>query len=88
MIPTVGGDRGEGSLYLAATRSPPENDFRIKMGSDLSHVNVLLTVQGQVTRQCHTSQYHEEKGEPKRGVEPASFRLPAERPTTRPSRLT
>ena len=30
----------------------------------------------------------EEKGEPKRGVEPASFRLPAERLTTRPSRLT
>ena len=32
--------------------------------------------------------YHEDKSEPKRGVEPASSRLPAERLTTRPSRLT
>ena len=31
---------------------------------------------------------NEEKGQPKRGVEPASFRYPAERLTTRPSRLT
>ena len=36
----------------------------------------------------HKSQFLKEKGEPKRGVEPASFRLPAERFTTRPSRLT
>ena len=30
----------------------------------------------------------EEKGEPKRGIEPGSFGLQAERLTTRPNRLT
>ena len=39
-----------------------------------------LTVQGRVTEtDVHKSQILEEKGEPKRGVEPASFRLAAER---------
>ena len=47
------------------------------MGSDGSHFNVSLIVQGKVTRQCPSITIVEEKGEPKREVEPASFRLPA-----------
>ena len=36
----------------------------------------------------HKPHFWGEKGEPKRGAEPASFRWPAERLTTRPNRLT
>ena len=60
----------------------------LRWASDVSHFNVSSIVQGKVTRQCPSITIFEEKGEPKRGVEPASFRLPAERLTTRPSRLT
>ena len=39
-------------------------------------------------RRCPLITHFEERGEPKRGVEYVSFRLPAERLTARPSRLT
>ena len=54
------------------------------MGSEESHFNVSFIGQSKVTSQCPQITIFEEKGEPKRGVEPASFRLPAERLTTRP----
>ena len=58
------------------------------MVSDVSRFTVSFIVQSKVTRQCPQITNVEEKGEPKRGNEPASFRLPAEHLTTRPSRLT
>ena len=92
MVPTVGRERGEGgSLYLTATLtvSHHQNDFRIKMGSAVSQFTVFINGAGQSHGDSvHKSQYHEENGEPKRGVEPESFRLAAERLTTRPRRLT
>ena len=54
----------------------------------MSHFNVS-EIPSKSRDSVHKSQYyHEEKVEPKRGVEPASSRFPAERLTTRPSRLT
>ena len=38
------------------------------MGSDVSHVNVSLSVPVKVTRQCPSTTMFEEKGEPKWGV--------------------
>ena len=63
------------------------------MGSDVSHFNISLIVQDKVTMardKCPYITFLEEKGEPKRGIEPASFHLPAERLTIGPivSRLT
>ena len=61
------------------------------MGDEMSHFTVSLIVQGMQSHQTVSiskSQDHEKKGEPKRGVEPASFRLPSERLTTRPIRFT
>ena len=42
------------------------------MGSDESHFNVSLTVRGKVKRRCPQTRTFEEKGEPKRGIEPKS----------------
>ena len=58
------------------------------MGSDESHFNVSLIVRDKVTRQCPQTTTFEEKGEPKPGIEPKSFRLPAYRLTARPNRLS
>ena len=60
----------------------------IKMGSDESHFNVSLIVMDKVTRQWPQTTTFEEKGEPKPGIEPRSFRLPAYRLTARPNRLS
>ena len=49
-----------------------QNDSCIKMGSDESHLNVLLIVVGKVTRQCPSITTFDKKGEPKRGIEPGS----------------
>ena len=43
-----------------------QNDYCIKMGSDENHLNVLLIVRNEVTRQCPQTTTFEEKGEPKR----------------------
>ena len=43
------------------------------MGSNGSHFNVSLIVQGKVMRHCLEITIFEEKSEPKRGIEPASF---------------
>ena len=55
----------EGDYIPVATLSPPECDSCIKMGSDESHLNVLLIVRDKVTRQCPQTTTVEEKGEPK-----------------------
>ena len=53
-----------------------QNDFAIKMGSDVSYFDVSLTVQGKVTKQYMPINHIllNEKGEPKRRVELESFR--------------
>ena len=51
VVPTVGGKRGEGRLISNRYLCHHQNDFRIKMGKDVSHFNVSLIVQGTVTRQ-------------------------------------
>ena len=43
-----------------------QNDSCVKVGSDESNFNVLLTVRDKVTRQCPQTTTFEEKGEPKR----------------------
>ena len=53
VVPTAGGERGEGrgSLYLTATLSHHQYHFRIKMGRDVSRLNGSFIAQGKVTRQ-------------------------------------
>ena len=78
------GEEGEGGMEVGAEREiiylslhcHHQNDFCIKVGSDESHFNVLLTVRDKVTRQCLQTTTFEEKGKPKR-FEPRSFCLPA-----------
>ena len=65
-----------------------QNDFCIKMGSDESHFNVSVGSDGQSHKTVSTNHnLFEEKGE-RTGIEPRSFRLPAQRLTARPNRLT
>ena len=50
MVPTAGGERGEGAdiyIYNRYVHCHHQNDFRIKIGSDVSHFTVLSIVQGQ-----------------------------------------
>ena len=42
-----------------------QNDSCIKMGSNVSHFNVSLTVRNKVTRQCPQATTFEEKGQQK-----------------------
>ena len=65
-----------------------QNDSCFKRGSDEGHFNVSLIVRDKVIRQCPQTTTFEEKGEPKPGIEPRSFRLPAYRLTARPNRLS
>ena len=60
----VGGG-GRQIIYLSL-HCHHQNDSCIEMGSDESHLNVLLTVRDKVTRQCPQTTTFEEKGEPKR----------------------
>ena len=93
---------GRGNLcltrYTAATGLTRVTSLCIQMGSDVSHLNVSLinsAEQRNETVSINHNHLKRSRGEPKRrrGVEPASFRLPAERlnngpPLTRPSPLT
>ena len=65
------GAKGGGGLYLTL-HCHRQNDFCIKIGSDESHFNVSLIVRGKVARQCPQTTTCEEKGGPKRGIEPTS----------------
>ena len=49
MVPTVGGERE--LIFIKPLHCHHQNDFRIKMGSDVSHFTVALIVLGKVTRQ-------------------------------------
>ena len=94
MVPTDGevggggGGREEAYMNLTATLSPHQNDFCIKNGlaTHVSHFYCFMNCAGQSHEtSVHKAQCFEEKGEPKRGTEPASFPSAL---TTRPSRLT
>ena len=58
--------RGEGDYIYLSLHCHHQNDFCIKMGSDVSHFNVPLIVRDKVTRLCPQTTTFEEKGEPKR----------------------
>ena len=58
------GGGGREIIYLSL-QCHHQNYFSIKVGSDESHFNVLLTVRDKVTRQCPQTATFEEKGEPK-----------------------
>ena len=57
----------EKEITYLSLRCHHQNDSCIKMGSDESHLSVLLIVRDKVTGQCpQTPTFFEEKGEPKR----------------------
>ena len=57
---------GERVIIYLSLHCHHQNDSCIKMGSDESHFNVLLTVRDKVTRHCPRTTTFEENGEPKR----------------------
>ena len=54
---------GEGDIIYLSLHCHHQNDFCIKVGSDESHFNVLLTVMNKVLRQCPQTTTFEEKTE-------------------------
>ena len=66
-----------------------QNDFCIKMGSDENHFNVSVGSDGRQSHKTVSTNHNlfEERGEPKR-YRSEVLRLPAERLTARPNRLT
>ena len=77
----------EGDTLHLSLHCHHQNDFCIKVVSDESRFNVLLTVRDKVTRRCPQTTTFERK-ESRSGFEPRSFCLPAKRLTARPNRLT
>ena len=57
---------GKRDIIYLSLRCHHQNDCCIKMGSDVSHFNVSLTVRDKVTRHCPQTTSLEEIGEPKR----------------------
>ena len=55
----------EGEIMYRSLHCHHQNDFYIKMGSDESHFNVLLSVRVKVSRQCPETTTFEEKGNPR-----------------------
>ena len=56
-----------GEIIYLSLHCHHQNDSCIKMGSDVSHFNVLfIIVRDKVTRQCPQTTTFEEKGEQKR----------------------
>ena len=53
---------GEGDYIYLSLHRHHQNDFCIKVGSDESHFNVLLTLRNKVSRQCPQTTTFEEKG--------------------------
>ena len=79
----------EGDYIYLSLLCRHQNDSCIKMDSDESHFNVSVGSEGQSHKTVSTNHnLFEEKGEPKPGIEPRSFRLPAYRLTARPNRLS
>ena len=59
-------EQGKREIIYLSLHCHHLKDSCIKMCSDESHFNVLLTVRDKVTRQCAQTTTFEEKGEPKR----------------------
>ena len=71
---------GEVDYTPIVTLSPPENDTRIKMGSDESHFIVSIGSDVQSHRTVSTNHnLFLKRNESRSGIEPRSFRLPAYR---------
>ena len=58
-------DLGEREIIYLSLHCHHQNDSCIKMGRDISHFNVSLTVRNKVTWQCPQTTTFEEKREPK-----------------------
>ena len=56
---------GEREIIYLSLHCHHQNDSCVKMGSDVSHFNVSLTVRDKVTRQCPQTATFEKKEEPK-----------------------
>ena len=68
-----GVDQSIAMMLTPNATQPPPKGFCIKMGSDESHFNVSLNCEGQSHKTVSTNHnLLEEKGEPKRGIEPKS----------------
>ena len=67
-----GVDQSIAMMLTPNATQPPPKGFCIKMGSDESHFNVSLNCEGQSHKTRPQITLLEEKGEPKRGIEPKS----------------
>ena len=76
-----------GIIYLSL-HCHHQNDLCIKMGSDESRFNVLLTVRDKVTRQCPQTTTFEDRGEPKRNRTEVLLLTSLTRLTARPNLIT
>ena len=65
------GSGGRGCLFQTP-HCHHQNDSCIQMGTDDSHSHASLVAMGKVTRQCPQTTTFDDKGEPKRGIEPLS----------------
>ena len=54
---------GEREIIYLSLHCHHQTDSCVKMGSDVSHFNVSLTVRDKVTRQCPQTATFEKKGE-------------------------
>ena len=79
---------GERDIIYLSLHCHHQNDFCIKMGSDESHFNVSVGSDGQSHKTLSTNHNLLKRKESRSGIEPRSFRLPAQRLTTRPNWLT
>ena len=67
----VGGRSGGNIILYLTLHCHHQNDTCINMGRGDSHFNVSFTVRAKVIRQCLQTTTSEEKGKPKRGIEPS-----------------
>ena len=82
-----GGGRGRGRVYTYRYTVTTRMTC-IKMGSGERHFNVSLILRDKVTRPCPQTTTFLKRKESRSGIEPRSFRLPAQRLTASPNRLS
>ena len=76
-----------GVIYLSL-HCHHQNDSCIKMDSDESHFNTLLTARDKITRQCPQTITFLKREDSCSGIEPMSFCLSDQRLTAKPHRLS
>ena len=76
----VGRRWGKREIIHLSLNCHHQNDSSIKIGSDESHFNVLLTVTDKVTRQSPQILTFLKRRQNRSGIEPRPFRLPQYQP--------